>query len=210
MTFGEKLKEARKAKQLTQKELAAKIGAAHNSISNWENNQNKPDPDTIQNLCWALDVLPNYFFAPIKQDTHHLSNLIPFRPTGDVPILGSIPAGLAALALEDIEGYTCVDVRNPEECFALRVKGDSMINAGIRPGDLVIIRYQSCADNGQIVACRVNGDEATLKRFKQQNNTVILLPENPNYDPIIVPCSDFDNGYASIIGVAIEVKRSLL
>lgn len=63
MTFGEKLRAARKKKKLTQKDLASKIGAKHNSISNWENNQNKPDPDTIQTLCWVLDVTPNYFFS---------------------------------------------------------------------------------------------------------------------------------------------------
>ena len=62
MTFGEKLRKARKAKNLTQKMLATQIDAAHNSISNWENDQNMPDPDTIQYLCWALDVQPNYFF----------------------------------------------------------------------------------------------------------------------------------------------------
>lgn len=63
MTFGSRLRAARKEKKLTQKELASKIKAAHNSISNWENDQNMPDPDTIQNLCWALDVQPNYFFS---------------------------------------------------------------------------------------------------------------------------------------------------
>lgn len=63
MSFGSRLRQARKAKQLTQKELAAKIKAAHNSISNWENDQNMPDPDTIQHLCWALEVQPNYFFS---------------------------------------------------------------------------------------------------------------------------------------------------
>ena len=62
MTFGEKLRKARKAKNLTQKMLAKQINAAHNSISNWENDQNMPDPDTIEYLCWALDVQPNYFF----------------------------------------------------------------------------------------------------------------------------------------------------
>jgi len=75
MTFGENLRLARKAKKLTQKELATKIGAKHNSISNWENNQNRPDPDTIQLLCWALDVTPNYFFSSNEtllqqNDTH--------------------------------------------------------------------------------------------------------------------------------------------
>lgn len=70
MTFGERLRAARKAKKLTQKELASNIKAAHNSISNWENNQNMPDPDTIQHLCWALEVEPNYFFQGNQQFTH--------------------------------------------------------------------------------------------------------------------------------------------
>ena len=63
MTLGEKIRAARKAKGLTQKELAVMIKAAHNSISNWENDQNNPDPNTIQHLCWALDVQPNYFLG---------------------------------------------------------------------------------------------------------------------------------------------------
>lgn len=73
-TFGEKIKGARKARQMTQKELAARIGAAHNSISDWENNKNKPDPDTIELLCGALDISPNYLleaksdaFSPLEK-----------------------------------------------------------------------------------------------------------------------------------------------
>lgn len=84
-----------------------------------------------------------------------------------------------------------------------------MINAGINPDDLVLVRMQPTADSGQIVACRINGDECTLKRFKQQGDMVILMPENTAYEPIIVPCEDFGNGHASIIGVALEVKRKL-
>ena len=84
-----------------------------------------------------------------------------------------------------------------------------MIGAGIQDGDLVLIRMQSSAENGQIVACQVNGDEATLKRFHQQINTVLLMPENPKYEPIIVPIADFESGRAKIIGVAIEIKRKL-
>lgn len=63
LTFGEKIKEARKAKKLTQKQLADKIGAAHNSISDWENDKNKPDPDTIELLCGVLEITPNYLLA---------------------------------------------------------------------------------------------------------------------------------------------------
>ena len=84
-----------------------------------------------------------------------------------------------------------------------------MVGAGIQTGDLVLIRLQPTADNGQIVACKINGDEATLKRFRQQGDTVILMPENPKYDPLVVPASDFATGHAKIIGVAIEIKRKL-
>ena len=79
MTFGSQLRRARKAKQLTQKELAAKINAKHNSISNWENDQNMPDPDTIQNLCWALGVQPNYFFA-IDDSVHSVNGIQLINP----------------------------------------------------------------------------------------------------------------------------------
>ena len=84
-----------------------------------------------------------------------------------------------------------------------------MIGAGIQSGDKVLIRQQSTAENGQIVACRLNGDEATLKRFRRQGDSVILLPENPNYEPRIIPMKDFENGDAGIIGVAIQIKRDI-
>ena len=68
LSFGEKIKIARKAQHLTQKQLAEKIGAAHNSISDWENNKNKPDPDTIELLCGVLDLTPNYLLTPTTED----------------------------------------------------------------------------------------------------------------------------------------------
>lgn len=73
----------------------------------------------------------------------------------------------------------------------------------------MLIRKQACADNGQIVAARVNGDKAALKRYKQSGDTVVLLPENPAYDPQIVPSRDFISGQAQIIGVALEVRHTL-
>lgn len=200
--------------------VAEDIGLSRASVNGWKRGK-IPTDATLKKVADYFGVAPTWLLtgktdikntATNKGDGNNKipSNLIPYRPTGTIPILGQIPAGLAMLAVEDIEGYTSVDVPNPEECFALRVKGDSMINAGICPNDLVIIRYQNYAENGQIVACRVNGEEATLKRFKKQGDSVILLPENPNYDPIVVNCSDFDSGYAGVIGVAIGMQRSFL
>lgn len=180
MTFGSRLRTARKAKQLTQKELAAKIKAAHNSISNWENDQNMPDPDTIQNLCWALDVEPNYFFSV---DSSPL-NIVPMPKMRKVPLLGSIACGAPILAEEHIDG----EVDTPKSIhadFALTCKGDSMINARIFDGDIVYIRQQETVENGEIAAVLID-NEATLKRVCLFGDHISLEPENPQYRPIVL------------------------
>lgn len=182
MSFGSKLRAARKAKQLTQKELAAKIKAAHNSISNWENDQNMPDPDTIQNLCWALDVEPNYFFS-VDSSLPLPRNIIPLPEMQRIPLLGSIACGSPILAEEHIEDY--VDIpRNIHADFALTCKGDSMINARIFDGDIVYIRQQPSVDNGEIAAVLIDGD-ATLKRVRLFDDHISLEPENPMYKPLV-------------------------
>jgi len=84
-----------------------------------------------------------------------------------------------------------------------------MINVCIYDGDLVLVKEQNCADNGDIVVCLTNEYEATLKRFHQQGDMVVLQPENPVHSPILVSCKDFDSGYARILGIAREVKHTL-
>ena len=132
------------------------------------------------------------------------------RPVGKpIPVLGVIRAGVPILAEDHIIGYEFADVSHPEEYFFLQVSGDSMINAGILPGSKVLIHQQDCAEDGQIVACIVNGDEATLKRFKCKGDVVLLMPENPTYEPILVSCREFESGYARILGVAKKVLSDL-
>lgn len=198
MSFGSKLRAARKAKQLTQKELAAKIKAAHNSISNWENDQNMPDPDTIQNLCWALDVEPNYFFS-VDSSLPLPRNIIPLPEMQRIPLLGSIACGSPILADEHIEDY--VDIpRNIHADFALTCKGDSMINARIFDGDIVYIRQQPSVDNGEIAAVLIDGD-ATLKRVRLFDDHISLEPENPMYKPLVYWGNDMNDVH--ILGKAV-------
>ncbi len=106
-----------------------------------------------------------------------------------IPIIASIPAGPANLAYEDIEGYVGIDdilpgAVAPNEVFALRVKGDSMVEAGIMEGDVAIIRRQAVAGNGDIIAALLENNEVTLKRLRHQNNATYLEPANNNYQPI--------------------------
>ena len=117
------------------------------------------------------------------------------RP-GQIPVVGVVTAGVPILAVENQEGTM---PWNDPGCFALRVRGDSMINAGILSGDKVVVRPQQTADDGQIVVARIE-DEATVKRLRRRNGQVWLMPENDNYDPI-------DGTYAEIIGIVKAVVR---
>ena len=118
------------------------------------------------------------------------------RP-GQIPVVGVVTAGVPILAVENQEGTLCWD--GDPSCFALRVRGDSMINAAILSDDLVIVRPQQTADDGQIVVARI-GDEATVKRLRRRNGQVWLMPENENYEPI-------DGTEAEIIGIVKAVVR---
>lgn len=105
--------------------------------------------------------------------------------TVDIPILGRVAAGTPIMAAENHEGSLTLDaslIKN-QESFALRVNGDSMINAGILDGDIVVVRLQQGADNGDIVVARV-GEEATVKRFYREQDAIRLQPENPSLTPI--------------------------
>ncbi len=121
-------------------------------------------------------------------------------PEDRVPIVGNVAAGSPILAEECIEDYLTFDTGGRSgEFFALRVRGESMLNAGILPGDLVVVRRQQVANNGEIVVAMIE-DEATVKRFSRQNGRIWLLPENEAYSPI-------DGTYAQILGKVVAVVR---
>ena len=115
---------------------------------------------------------------------------------GQIPVVGLVTAGVPILAVENQEGSISWDEPG---CFALRVRGDSMINAAILSGDLVVVRPQQTADDGQIVVARI-GDEATVKRLRRRGGEIWLMPENDAYEPI-------DGTEAEIIGIVRAVVR---
>ncbi|HEY5672221.1 MAG TPA: transcriptional repressor LexA [Malonomonas sp.] len=124
-----------------------------------------------------------------------------------LPLVGSVQAGALSEALEDVEGSLAVDpslVRG-EGCFALRVRGDSMIEAQIAPGDLAIVRPQASAENGDIVVAMFDG-EATLKRFFREAGQIRLQPENARMQPIIITA---EAGEVAIIGKVTGIVRAL-
>lgn len=120
----------------------------------------------------------------------------------DVPVLGRVTAGSPILAVENIEEYYPIpkDFVDHEDVFILRIKGDSMIEAGILDGDYVLVAKQETASNGEIVVALVDEEEATVKRFFHEGTHIRLQPENSSLDPIIV-------ADAKILGKVIGVFR---
>lgn len=102
-----------------------------------------------------------------------------------IPLLGTVTAGVPILATQQIEDYIAVSGISSNDCFALHVKGDSMFNAGIYDGDIVVVEQTPVAQNGDIVVALID-DEATVKRFFKEDGHFRLQPENDNYEPIIV------------------------
>ena len=122
------------------------------------------------------------------------------REKDRIPILGNVAAGTPILAQECIEDYLTFDCAGREdEYFALRVRGESMLKAGILPDDLVVVRKQPTANNGEIVVALLE-DEATVKRFNRKNGQIWLLPENDAYQPI-------DGNRAQVLGKVTAVVR---
>jgi repressor LexA len=114
-----------------------------------------------------------------------------FAATRQVPILGRIPAGKPLITEENVEGLLAVPAEMARgEVFIMRVKGDSMVDAGILDGDYAIVRHQETAENGEMVCAMING-EATLKRFYKKGDAVTLKAENKNYAPIIISRGEF-------------------
>ncbi len=123
--------------------------------------------------------------------------VISTQKAGFIPVVGVVTAGIPILAVENQEGQMPWD--GDPNCFALRVRGQSMIGAGILDGDKVVVRPQQTAEDGQIVVARI-GDEATVKRLRREKGKIWLMPENENFEPI-------DGSEAELIGLVKAVVR---
>jgi repressor LexA len=128
------------------------------------------------------------------------------RPTKHVPLVGDVAAGVNVLAQENVEELVPLpmDFTGDGELFMLRVRGDSMIEAGILNGDFVVCNSQATANNGDIVIAGIPGDEATIKTFTRSGNRVTLTPSNSRMQPMV-----FENGEVTIYGKLVTVLRRL-
>lgn len=227
MTLGNLIKKYRKEHSMSQQAFADLTGLSKAYISILERNFNPvnkkqpiPSVATIKSVATAMNTDFNDLIAILDPDTQVSINAeehpqpslppdaIPYAPTQRIPILGRISAGLPLYADEQIEGYTYTDLNHGGEYFALRVHGDSMDALGIKEGYLVIVRRQDYVDNGTICVVLVGDNEATMKRFYQDGDTVTLMPQstNPKHMPQI-----YNLKYTPIhiIGKVVKVEFTL-
>ena len=194
--FSERFKLLRKERGLSQAALATELGFTKSSVNMYERGDREPGLESLETIADFFNVdmdyllgksdVQNRFLYTPASDAESVAlpdNIIPMTATYTVPLLGAIACGEPILAAENIED----NVEVPEHIhadFALRCKGDSMINARIHDGDIVYIRQQPAVNNGEIAAVLI-GDEATLKRVYVYEDHVVLQPENPAYAPLV-------------------------
>ena len=180
-------------------------GIAASTLSDWKNGRSHPKTAKMK-------LLADYFGVSLEYITGQAeSGQIP-RLAPDflrIPIIGEIRAGSPIITNESVLGYEYADVSDTDEYFYLKVQGDSMKNIGMVDGSLVLFHKQQYAEDGEIVACLVGGESATVKRFHRSKKTVYLMPENEDYQPIKLSTDDFETGDARILGIAVEIKIKL-
>lgn len=210
-SFRERLVSALRERGMTQSELANKTGISRARINQYVNGIYEAKQDGVYLIAKALGVSEAWLMGyEVPRELPDDDEAIPrgYEPMPEmkrVPLLGGIACGKPILAVEDHEE----DVEMPKHVradFALVCHGDSMKDARIYDGDVVYIRRQSSAENGDIVAAEIDG-EATLKRFYRKPNGIMLMPANSEYEPIFIPASEAADFH--IDGVAVAFTSSV-
>ena len=148
---------------------------------------------------YHLDILVNQ--GLLERTDRQARTIRTAHQSDTLPLIGRIAAGAPLLAVENVEGR--VSLTRFHDCFLLRVKGESMTGAGIMDGDMVIVRPQATAENGEIVAALID-NEATVKRFQSALDAIVLKAENPAFEPIVIKPGRAD---FRIIGVVVGLLR---
>ncbi len=181
--------------------VSKETGISATTFTDWKNGRSTPKVDKLKRIADYFGVSLEYMMGAKE---------VPSRSQGTrIAIIGEIRAGSPIITDQTLLGYENADVSDTEEYFYLKVCGDSMKNIGMVDGSLVLFHKQQYAEDGDIVACLVGGDSATVKRFRRSKKNIYLIPENEDYSPIRLSTDDFESGEARILGVAREVKIKL-
>ncbi len=198
--FMNKIRELRKLKKITMKELGQILNLSESTISLYENGKHEPDYATLKKIADYFMVSTDYLLGR-NDDTKEKNKGVL------IPVLGEIRAGSPMWAEEDIIDYEEI----PEvwtrsgEFFGLKIKGDSMAPR-IKENDVVIFKKQDYAENGDVCAVLINGEEATIKNIKIIDNGIVLIANNPAYPPMVFTDKQIKELPVQIIGKAVELR----
>lgn len=207
--FKDKIRFYRKLRGISQEALADKLGyKSFTTIQKWEDGTSSPPIGTVKKVADILGVTIEELTSDdnhsVDPDLTGISN-ISFPASRPIPILGDICAGEGTWCEENFEGHFFID-SSVKADFCVRVRGDSMIDAGIFNGDLAFIKKTYDYTNGKIYAVRINSDcEAVLKKVFWQEDTIILNPCNADYEPIVTDAEGM-----TVIGECVGVFHSTI
>lgn len=214
---GKMISTIRRDRGISQMQLALKIKVTKQTISNYERGERVPDYETLEAIADALNVPVSMLISRDEQkkaldaiyDTYGDGAKRASHDAIRVPVLGTIPAGIPIEAIEDVIDHEEVPKdwgKGGKEYFALRVSGNSM-SPEYLDGDVLILRKADTCDSGKDCAVMVNGNDAVFKRVRLTDKGMMLMPINPEYDPVFYSPEEVESLPVRIIGVVVEQRR---
>lgn len=202
MNMGEKIYYLRTKNSMTLEELGNKVGVGKSTVRKWENGMiANMKRDKILKVAEALNTTPAYLMGwdEAKEE--------PKKKGVKIPVLGRVAAGVPIEMIEDVLDYEEIteDMAKHGEYFALKIQGDSM-SPRIWNNDVVIVKQQDDADNGDIVIAAINGDDAVCKRLQKYSDGIALVSLNPQYEPIYLKKDEVDGKPVRILGKVVELR----
>lgn len=208
-SFSNRLEKAMQMRNLKASELSEKAHIPKSAISQYLSGLYEAKQKSIFKLASVLNVSEAWLMGmdvPMEKITK-LDKL--GNPVAEIPLLGTVKAGYDYMAQENWDGMIEVDkniIKDGSDYFALKIKGDSMSPVLIED-DIVIIKKQEDFENGDLVVALINGDEATIKKGKKSDNSILLQPLNTNYEPLIFTYDEVKNIPVTIVGIVKQLKR---
>lgn len=199
--FGDTLNMLRKRDNLTQKELAEKLGISFSSISMYERGKREPDFETLEAIADYFNVNMNFLLGKEPASSAKISAV-------RIPVLGKVAAGIPITAVENIIDYEEIPSSMAEtgEYVALQINGSSM-EPRMFEGDVVIVKVQPTVDSGEVAVVIINGNEATVKKVQLRSDGILLQPFNSAYDPMFYTNEDIERIPVRIFGKVVECRQ---
>lgn len=203
-TIGQRIKLRREELGLSQEELGKRLGyKSRSSINKIELDQRNLTQSKIKSIADALETTPSYIMGWEETTAPTTTGI-------KIPVLGRVAAGIPVDAIEDVLDWEEIpqSMAATGEYFGLKIKGDSML-PDIKSGDVVIVRRQEQVENGEIAIVLINGDEATAKKVKHTESGIMLIPNNPTFEPMFFSKAEIATKPVQIIGRVVELRRTI-